>query len=609
MGIMLLRIAIIVALTAGVVAPCEAAEVPLSPSPPQATTTLTAVRKGIATGKVQLLSPTGELIAFETSAGPLVFSLEEMKLRPATSTSIAQISDVDPSSGRIRVVEEAGILRWYAASDPKTARLSLLVLDAARFVAWTALGHFECSGEGADTAVGVWSELADGRRHFIPIREFSQDYRRPDRVRRAMNDANHGEVRPLGLVLPMVGLVAAPTEGTLLKGATVEVTVEVFSAAATAGTPAARAAVGERSLRVTGAQRPTLPTGMASWKERVRVQVPRPPGPGKVATEVTVPVPVPSLPGRPASLRLIWDQGWRVALPDLYVLSVGVNDYRAADVFSSLRFAAKDAQDVAQTLVAQQGHRYRRVFSRVVNNREATLRRVRDELAWLQQTPQEGDVAMLFLAGHGVGQGTGATQRYYFVPSDADPSDLVGTALSDETLFRMLSQFRAATVVLFIDSCRAGSTPAQRRLMEELQTGGGIVVYSATKANRPSLERTRWQNGAFTHALVEGLRGGADVRGDGHVTASGLEHFLATRVKELTDGEQEPMTVKASTDLWLAQTRPALYRRWWLWTAVGVAAAGLATGIAAGVVSNQQPSLPTSNIIKFTGASLSVGRP
>ncbi len=593
----------IVAVLTGLAAPCNAADVPpLS----HATSVLTSVRRGIAMGKVVLLHPTGNLIRFESSAGPMVFSLESMKLSPAKSTTVPPDADSPPAT--IRVVEEGGILRWYVASTPKTASLSLLVLDATHFVAWTQVGYFEFGGDGADTALGIWSELADGRRHFIPIREFQKEYRRPDIVRRALDDVQDGAARPLGSVLPMVGLVAAPTEGTLLTGTTAEITVEVFSAAAMAGTSAERAAAGERSMKVVGAVRPTVSTSMSSWKERVRVSIPGRPAPGSTAPEVTIPVPVPSLSGRPASLHLVWEGGWRVALPDLYVLSVGVNEYRATDVFPSLRFAAKDSQDVARTLSAQQGRRYRRVYSRVLNDREATLPRLRDELAWLQQTPQAGDVAMLFMAGHGVGQGSGKAQRYYFVPSDADPNDLAGTALSDETLYRMLSQFRAATVVLFIDSCRAGSTPAQRRLMEELQTGGGIVVYSATKANRPSLERVRWQNGAFTHALVEGLRGGADVRGDGHITASGLEHFLATRVKELTDGEQEPMTVKATTDLWLAQTRPALYRRWWLWTAVGVAAAGLATGIAMGVVNNQQPSLP-SNIIKFTGAALSFGGP
>lgn len=597
-------IAAIVSVLTALTAPCNAADVPpLS----HASSALTPVRRGIATGKVWLLHPTGNLIRFESSAGPMVFSLEKMKLSPAESTTMPP--DVDSPPATIRIVAEGGILRWYEASELKTASLSLLVLDATHFVAWTKVGYFEFGGEYADTAVGIWSELADGRRHFFPIREFQKEYRRPDIVQRALDDAQDGAARPLGSMLPMVGLVAAPTEGTLLTGTTAEITVEVFSAAAMTGASAERAApAGERSMKIVGASRPTSSTNMSSWKERVRVPLPEPPRPGNSATEITVPVPVPSLSGRPTSLHLVWDHGWRVALPDLYVLSVGVNEYRATDVFPSLRFAAKDSQDVARTLSAQQGRRYRRVYSRVLNDREATLPKMRDALAWLQQTPQAGDVAMLFMAGHGVGQGSGKAQRYYFVPSDADPNDLPGTALSDETLYRMLSQFRAATVVLFIDSCRAGSTPAQRRLMDELQTGGGIVVYSATKANRPSLERVRWQNGAFTHALVEGLRGGADVRGNGHITASGLEHFLSTRVRELTDGEQEPMTVKATTDLWLAQTPPALYRRWWLWTAVGVAAAGLATGIALGVISNQQPPLP-SNVIKFAGAALSFGHP
>lgn len=598
-------IAALVAVLTGLAAPCSASDLP---APSHAASTLTAVRKGIATGKVWLLHPTGDLIRFESSAGPMVFSLEAMKLSPADPKTLTPDPDADSAPAAVRVVEEGGILRWYVASAPKTPSLSLLVLDAAHFVVWTKVGYFEFGGDGADTAVGIWSELADGRRHFIPIRDFQKDYWRPERVRWALDDVQDSGARPLGAVLPMVGLVAAPSEGTLLKGTTAEITVEVFSAAAMAGAAAERTgSAGERSLKIVGASRPTQSTSMSSWKERVRVPLPGPPGPGSSATDITVPVPAPSLAGRPASLHLVWDHGWRVALPDLYVLSVGVNEYRATDVFPSLRFAAKDSQNVARTLVAQQGSRYRRVYSRVLNDRETTLPRLRDELSWLQQTPQAGDVAMLFLAGHGMGQGSGKAQRYYFVPSDADPNDLAGTALSDETLYRMLSQFRAATVVLFIDSCRAGSTPAQRRLMEELQTGGGIVVYSATKANRPSLERERWQNGAFTHALVEGLRGGADVRGDGHITASGLEYFVATRVKELTDGEQEPMTVKASTDLWLAQTRPALYRRWWLWTAV-VAAAGLATGIAVGVVIHQQSSRP-GNVIKFTGAALSLGRP
>lgn len=57
----------------------------------------------------------------------------------------------------------------------------------------------------------------------------------------------------------------------------------------------------------------------------------------------------------------------------------------------------------------------------------------------------------------------------------------------------------------------------------------------------------RWQNGAFTKALIEGLSGKADLSGDGVITISELEYWLGERVKQLTDGRQHPTTAKPST--------------------------------------------------------------
>jgi hypothetical protein len=47
--------------------------------------------------------------------------------------------------------------------------------------------------------------------------------------------------------------------------------------------------------------------------------------------------------------------------------------------------------------------------------------------------------------------------------------------------------------------------------------------------------------------LVEGLAGKADISGDGIITVSELEYWLAERVKDLTGGQQHPTTAKPNS--------------------------------------------------------------
>jgi len=77
---------------------------------------------------------------------------------------------------------------------------------------------------------------------------------------------------------------------------------------------------------------------------------------------------------------------------------------------------------------------------------------------------------------------------------------------------------------------------------ELASAGNGAVVFAASNGRQYSLERTEWQNGAFTKALVEGLRGRADVRHTGRVTFKMLGPLHLRAVKELTHGEQTPTT-------------------------------------------------------------------
>ena len=70
----------------------------------------------------------------------------------------------------------------------------------------------------------------------------------------------------------------------------------------------------------------------------------------------------------------------------------------------------------------------------------------------------------------------------------------------------------------------------------------GVVVFSASTGREVAQERREWGNGAFTKALLEGLAGKADPRHSGRITHKMLDVYVADRVKELTRGEQHPVT-------------------------------------------------------------------
>ena len=82
------------------------------------------------------------------------------------------------------------------------------------------------------------------------------------------------------------------------------------------------------------------------------------------------------------------------------------------------------------------------------------------------------------------------------------------------------------------------------RLVQELASvDNGIVVYAAASGRQLSQESTRWSNGVFTKAVVEGVLGGAAYHAGRPITAQMLNLYVSERVKELTSGVQTPIMV------------------------------------------------------------------
>lgn len=314
---------------------------------------------------------------------------------------------------------------------------------------------------------------------------------------------------------------------------------------------------------------------------------------------------------RSTSLHLRWE-GLRevpVAAPRLYVLSVGISNYSRQEY--TLTYAAKDARDIAATFARQRGRLYRDVTARVLTDGGAGKSAILDGLEWLQHQMTTHDVAVLFLAGHGIVDPSSG--RYFFLPHDADPEAIKRTMVSQDDIQTTLRTIAGKTL-MFIDSCHSGKvlSAEQNRSLSYLDSligeimgaDNGVVVFTASMGRQPSRESPRWGNGAFTKAVIEGIDGHAALVRGRPITVAMLDLYISERVKVLTAGTQTPTTAKPSTlpDFPIAlppqsdapqpsllqlvltsepsakHHRP-LYRKWWFWTSLGAASAALATGL------------------------------
>lgn len=256
----------------------------------------------------------------------------------------------------------------------------------------------------------------------------------------------------------------------------------------------------------------------------------------------------------PALLKLRWDRSGlsnpSTGLPTLYLLAVGVSKYK--DKSYSLTYPAKDARDFADAMKAQKGKLYKDVVMKIHTDEAATRDNVMDDLEWIQRQATQQDMVIVFFAGHGINDTV--TGNYYFLPHDANLEAVKRTMIPGSEIHSTLARL-TGTRLLFMDTCHAGNitgtavrgVPDMRQFLQDLKDGGqGLVVITSSRPGQKSQEHPSWKNGAFTKALVEGLKGKAQRDKQGFVTFTALDAYITQRVKELTNGTQAPTTQKGT---------------------------------------------------------------
>lgn len=241
--------------------------------------------------------------------------------------------------------------------------------------------------------------------------------------------------------------------------------------------------------------------------------------------------------------------------PSLWLLSVGVSRYRESRI--ALQFADADARAVAEALQAQaSGPMYREVKAQVLLNAAATRASIIGGIKQFLGQAGPDDVAVIFLAGHGVrDQDTGS---YYFLPFPATGDNLhaEGLRMSDFNEMVTVLRHNVHRVVVMLDTCHAGALdlgtralPAGEELAAQVSVSEGLFLLAASKPGERSKEDAAYGHGAFTYALLMGLQGSADADLDGVISVSDLFAFTARQVPVITGGRQHPYHKIEGTDL------------------------------------------------------------
>jgi len=229
--------------------------------------------------------------------------------------------------------------------------------------------------------------------------------------------------------------------------------------------------------------------------------------------------------------------------PTLYLLSIGVSRYENPEY--NLGVADKDALSMTKMFQSQKGKIYKDVISKTLINEKASSGNILDALDWIDKEVTSKDVAIIFIAGHGVNDEKG---NYYFLSTDANLENLRRSAVKWSEIQDTIQNL-PSKVILLADTCHSGDITGSRRditsaVKSIINSGSGSIIMTATTGSGYSYEQKDWGHGAFTLSFLDGLeKAKADYDKDGTITIKEIDLYVTSRVKEMTKGKQKPTTI------------------------------------------------------------------
>lgn len=217
--------------------------------------------------------------------------------------------------------------------------------------------------------------------------------------------------------------------------------------------------------------------------------------------------------------------------PNLHLLSVGVS-------VPSLQFTTQDANAISKKLKEMEGEMFDTVRVETLTTAPQTTATGLGVAVerWPQHSkPQPNDWVVLFVSGIALHH----QNDFRLTGSDYDRAAPRSTSVSLRSLLQDLNKLPGRKLVL-LDVCQNGKT--QKFDSKDFPN---MSVMVACQEGEKAFESGKWQHGAFTKALLDGLSGQADQNQDESLALSELFAYLSETVPALTRAEmnqvQQPL--------------------------------------------------------------------
>lgn len=220
----------------------------------------------------------------------------------------------------------------------------------------------------------------------------------------------------------------------------------------------------------------------------------------------------------------------------VWAVVIGVASYSHMPV---LRYTDDDAYRMFAFLKSPEGGALSDDQIRILIDEDATKENITNTMNEVFSKAGPSDLVMLYFSGHGL--------KGSFLPIDFDGYN---NKIYHEEINEILENSPAKYKLCIADACHSGSLFAMKGAVENAlnnyyktlaQAESGTALIMSSKSDETSLESSGLRQGVFSHFLIRGLKGEADVDGNQVVSVQELYNFIGENVRTYTGMRQSPV--------------------------------------------------------------------